>query len=104
MSTVFEIPLSPTAQKFNIDLLDVNYELRVVWNPASACWVLDIADTNSVPIACGIALVTGADLMGQLAYLGLGGGLLVATDASLQAVPTYDNIGSSSHLFFVPEA
>jgi hypothetical protein len=36
----------------------------------------------------------------QYQYLGFGVALLVATDGDLDAVPTYDNLGQQSHLYF----
>ena len=99
-TNVFEVPLSATAQTFDIKLLDISYHLRVVWNPATSCWVLDIADASNTPIISGLPMVTGCDLLGQLAYIGLGGSLLVMTDADGEAIPTYANLGTTGHLFF----
>jgi hypothetical protein len=52
-------------------------------------------------LVSGIPLVTGVDLLAPYAYLGFGGELLVATDGNTAAVPTYANLGTGSHLYFV---
>lgn len=99
---VFEIPLSPQAQKFNIQLGTVTYNLRLSWNDApTGGWVLDLLDVNDVPIICGIPLITGADLLEQYDYLNIGGSLEVQTDFDVNAVPTFQNLGIQSHLYFI---
>lgn len=103
----FEIPLTPQAQVFDIQLAAVTYRLRVVWNdsPLGGGWVADIADASEIPIAHGIPFVTGTDLLAQLRYLGIGGGLLVQTDSAPNAVPTFTNLGLQGHLYFItPDA
>lgn len=98
---VVEIPLQPTPQKLSVTLNSISYQLRVVWNAANQSWVMDISDTNGVPIALGLPLVTSSDLLEQLEYLGIGGKMLAQTDFNTSAVPTFDNLGSTSHLYFV---
>lgn len=99
--TPFEIPLQSTPQKLSIALGDTTYVLTITWNPPSQCWILSIADANNVPVAEGIALVTGADLLEQLDYLGFTGALIVETDHDIDALPTFENLGSTSHVYFV---
>lgn len=101
MSTTYEIPLTPQPQTFNIVLGAVQYALTLVWNTAAQAWLLDIADNTGVPLVNGIPLVTGADLLAQYAYLELGGALYVQTDSNADALPTYSNLGTDSHLYFV---
>lgn len=100
----FEIPLTPQPQTFTIALSGVDYRLTVQWrNAEQGGWVLDIADTSNNPIIEGIPLVTGVDLLEQYAYLGLGGVLWCQTTADPDAVPTFDNLGSGSHLYWFTE-
>lgn len=99
--TAFEVPLSPKAQSFAISLLGVTYNLTFTWNAPSQAWLVSIADVNNVPLVDSIPLVTGADLLAQYGYLGIGGKLIVQTDNDPAAVPTYANLGSTGHLFFV---
>lgn len=100
MST-YEIPLSGQAQSFQVVVLNVTYTFTLIWREAAAEWVLDIADVNGNPLVQGIPLVTGIDLLGQYGYLGLGYQLWVATDGDPDAVPTYANLGTLSHLYVV---
>jgi hypothetical protein len=96
----YEIPLTPTPQSFSIALGGVTYKMTVVW-VVGCGWVLNIADANGVSIVNGVPLVTGVDLLDQYAYLGFTGSLVVQTDHDADAVPTFDNLGLTSHLFFV---
>jgi hypothetical protein len=101
MTTYYEIPLSPTPQTFNISLAGVTYKCTVKWNWVSACWVIDIADATGTPMISGIPMVTGANLLEQYAYLGFGGSLVAQTDNAPDVVPTFDDLGSTGHLYWI---
>lgn len=99
---IYEIPLASKPEAFQIKLAGVTYKLNVVWRDAPrGGWFLDISDAGGNAIVAGVPLVTGADLLAQYAYLGIGGELWVQTDGDPAAVPTFDNLGSESHLYFV---
>ncbi len=99
---VWEIPLSPVAQRFAITLGGARLHVVVAWrNLGGAGWVLDLEDGEGVPLVSGLPLVTGSDLLAQHRHLGIPGGLFVQTDADPDAVPTYANLGRGSHLYFV---
>ncbi len=71
--------------------------MTVVWRDAPSMnggYVLDIADANGKPIVQGIPFVTGADLLAQYAYLGIGGQLIVQTDYDLHGRLLSDESGS----------
>lgn len=95
-----EIPLSPNPQTFSITLGNQGYQLTVVWRDPFG-WYLDIADSAGNPLVQSIPLVTGADLLAQYGYLGINGQLRVQTDNDPDAVPTFENLGKQSHLYFV---
>lgn len=99
----YEIPLIAANQSFRVTLIGVTYAMKVRWSAPSACWVLDIADTNDVPIITGIPIVTGADLLEPYKTLGIGGQLIAQTDYDTDAVPTFDNLGSLGRLYFVTD-
>jgi hypothetical protein len=102
MANIYEIPLTAQPQSFFITLGGIEYRLTLQWRETvGGGWFLDIADSTLNPIISGIPLVTGADLLGQYAYLGIPGKLGVATDGDPDAVPTFTNLGSQSHLYFV---
>ena len=94
------IPLTNVPQTFVINLAGVNYTLTSKWNDMAQSWYLDIADESQNPIACGIPFVTGADLLSQLEYLGIDGSLFVVTNGMPNAVPTLDDLGVNSNLYF----
>lgn len=101
MSTPFEIPTQPAPQKYTITLGGNDYRVTQRWCGPAACWVLDIADSSDVKIVCGVPMVTGGDLLEQFEYLGLGGALIAQTDHNTDAVPTFENLGSTGHLYYV---
>jgi hypothetical protein len=101
---VFLIPLTNTPQTLSIVLNGTTYNLRVVWNQAGLCWVVDIADGGNNPILQGAPLVTGDNLLVCFGYLGIGdnaGELIVQTTSDTDAVPTFANLGTDGNLFYV---
>lgn len=104
MPTFYEIPLDPRPQRFSIALAGTTYNLTVRYrNADEAGWTLDIADANKAAIVQGIPLVTGANLLAQYGHLGIGGRLWVQTTDDPDAVPTFDNLGDASKLYFVTD-
>lgn len=91
----FEIPLTNTPQTFNITLNNVEYAMTNKWNELSG-WVIDIDGYLH-----GIPLVAGCDLLEPFQYLNFGGSLFVYTDGDATAIPTIDNLGIDSKLYFV---
>ncbi len=99
---IFEIPLRPTPQTFRVQLAGVTYQFALRWLEAEGGgWVLDIVDANGGPLVFGVPLVTGANLLAQYRHLGFGGGLYVQTDHDPDVPPTFENLGVTSHLYFV---
>lgn len=103
--TTFTIPLSNDPQVFAISLAGIEYNLICRWNDApDGGWVLDIEDSiTNLPIAANIPLITGADCLAGLEYIGINGKLLVYTDGNPTAVPTFENLGVESNLYFQTE-
>lgn len=97
----YEIPLTPNPQRFSISLAGNQYGINLQWNRFSQAWVIDISDSNGSLLAAGIPLVTGVDLLQQYAYLEIGGSLFVQTDNDTLTMPTFDNMGITSHLYFI---
>lgn len=110
---IYEIPLSGAPQRFTMSLPygttgTVNdYVLTFSYRDApedmagGGGWVLDIADAYGEPLACGLPLVTGADLLAQFEYLNLGGHLIVESAGIPDATPTFNNLGSGSRVYWV---
>lgn len=101
MTTYYEIPLSPKPQTFNIPLVGVTYGFTTKWNIFNASWILDISDASGNAILSGIPLITGADLLAQYGYLAFGFKLVCQTDNDPDAVPTYENLGETGHLYAI---
>lgn len=102
MTTTFlEIPTQPSPESLRFLIGNVPYRATIKWNddPSAQCWVLDLYDDQQNLLAGGIMLVTGADLLGQLTYLGVGAQLFTQTDFDADAPPTFENLGSLGHLF-----
>lgn len=97
--TLSTIPLSNIPQSFSIPLGGSTYNLTVRWNEKQG-WILDIADANGLPMIGNIPLTTGRDLLEPHANFNFGGSLFVLTDGNTD-IPTLDNLGTSSNLYFV---
>lgn len=104
--TTFLIPLVNAPQSFEISLAGIAYLLTCKWNDSDeGGWVLDLADVDTgLPIVANIPLITGADCLSGLEYLGIDGQLIVFTDGDELAVPTLDNLGVESNLYFQTDA
>lgn len=102
----FVLPLLNIPQTFEISLAGVNYIITCRYNDAiDAGWVLDISDQiTNTSIVANIPLITGADLLDGLAYLGINGSMYVYTDGDDFAVPTVSNLGVESNVYFVTSA
>lgn len=96
------IPLNSQPQVFDITLAGVDYVMTVKWNDMGQSWIMDIADVNGVPIVGCIPLITGADLLVGLAYLGIGGQLFILTSQGKypDEVPGLDDLGVNSNIYF----
>lgn len=102
----FKIPLTPVIlQVFQIALAGSNYLMTVKWNDADeGGWIFDLvdADTNE-SIVAGSPLITGANCLSGLGYLGIDGFFVVFTDGNPDAVPTFENLGTESNLYFLTD-
>jgi hypothetical protein len=125
MATWYEMPLIAQAQTFSIQLAGVTYTMRLMFHEANAGisgapvgvdtleqnvvvdtnvldgWVLDISNSTGEPIAFGLPLIPGIDLLYQYQYLGIGGALMVIVDGNPDGVPDYSSLGDTSHLYFL---
>lgn len=98
---VSEIPLSPDNQQFAVALAGQSFQMAVTWR--AAFWCLDIMDSAGADLIKGIPLITGADLLAQYSFLGLGFSLYVACDDPANDNPTETDLGIKSHLYVVTE-
>ena len=102
MVDTFLIPFANTPQEFNITL--GNRDLTIVNKYCDALdgsWVIDIIDSiSNVPLIMCIPLVAGVNLLEQYDYIGLYAKLVVYTDGDASAIPTRDNLGVDSNVYY----
>lgn len=101
MATVYEIPTSPKPQTFSITLSGVQYQCALRWNVTAACWLFDLRDSSGALIIGSVPVIPGVNLLEQFDYLELGGTLVAQVDYDAAAVPTFDNLGSTGHLYWI---
>jgi hypothetical protein len=108
MATVAEIPTEagrPFIEKVTWNA--VAYTLHFAWNVPAQCWTLDIWDaSDTVPLLNGLAMTTGADLLGQFGYLPLASeAILIAMTTgpavSPDMVPNFEDLGIDGHIYIV---
>jgi hypothetical protein len=103
---MWEVPLTPRAQTMVLKMGDnAQYSLYFRFSRISKTWLMDVNDAADNGLVHSIPLVTGVDLFGQLRYLGIGGGvpmiaMTIAVGRSPDEIPTYENLGIDSHLYF----
>lgn len=100
---IFLMPLTNLPQSFDISLSGKDYKMVSKWNSADdAGWVLEFTDSNTNEVlATNIPLITGADCLSGLEYLGIGGNLFIYTDGGATTVPTLENLGVESNLYYL---
>ena len=98
---ISEIPLSPENQQFSISLAGQSVQMAVTWR--AVFWCLDVMDSSGADLIKGIPLITGADLLAQYRYLGLGFSLYVDCADPANDHPTETDLVIKSHLYAVTE-
>ena len=84
-----------------ISLNGIYYRIVIVWNDFSSNWNMDIADDAGNYLVRSVPLVAYTNLLEQFNYLGVGGKLATFTDNNSYDNPTFDNLGTTSHLYFI---
>lgn len=99
MSTIVEIPLLPRPQELFIDFGASLWGFRLRWIDIDVgFWLLDLLDQRGSALACGLPLVTGADILHGLGYLNFPGVLFIVTEGDPKSPPNAVNLGVTSHL------
>lgn len=99
MTTPSIIPLEAGAQSLSVPLGGTSYRMRIWWRESvTPCWMLDLSTDAGVSLVSGVPLLPGADLLAQHQHLGIAGALYVLADADI----TYDSLGVSTRLYFLP--
>lgn len=104
MATALEIPLAVgQPQTLAVSLVGTTYNLTIKWNTIDQLWVLDLYDSNNNLLVGGINMVPGQNLLSPYGYLEIGGQLIIQTDNDPNANPTFDSLGSTTHLYFLTD-
>lgn len=93
-----EIPCSPGGEAYFVQRTALggrDFVLSFRWNQREGRWVVDLADADGAPIAVGLCLVVGPDLLGLVVDERKPAGELVVLDTSgaLDADPGFDDLG-----------
>nr|DAN99551.1 MAG TPA: hypothetical protein [Caudoviricetes sp.] len=102
-TTLYEIPLNSYPESFSIEIQGQPFFLRTHWNEPMQRWVLDIGRSTEEWILTNIAMVAGVNLLEPFEHVGLGFGLVLASDEIPQDEATFDTLGTSTHLIVVTE-
>lgn len=99
---VFEFPLSPSAQQMTVPIGDQEFTFRFAWaDSPDGGWFMDISTVDGTPLARGLPLTAGENVLQQFDYLGIPGAIYVQTDADQFVEPTYDNFGLNGRVLLV---
>jgi hypothetical protein len=101
--SAFDLPVQPYPMIFGISVRDVSYGFRTQYRETpEGGWLMDLMDGNALPLARGIPLVSGLDLMYQFNHLNLGFAL-VTLCLDGRTTPTYESLGIEDRLVLVIE-
>lgn len=96
----FKMPLRNVPQRFGIHLLEQDYFMETSWNDMGQNWEISLFNESKEPVITDIPLVSGADLLRQHKHL-LPAIMVCYTQGDSNAVPTFENLGKDSNLYFV---
>jgi hypothetical protein len=101
---VFKIPLTNTPQKFDLTLSGKNLSIVLQYNSYMPNWTISLIDRQTqTPLVLQLPLITGANLLEQYGFLEIGGELHVFTDGDPDSIPTFQNLGVESNLYYLVE-
>lgn len=97
---VYEIPITASPQKTTVNLAGTDRVLTTAWCDPAQCWILSIDNVDGTNVIDGMPMVTGVDLLGQYAYLGIGGSIFVQSLSDPSRVPGYSTLATDGLVFF----
>jgi hypothetical protein len=106
MTAGFKVPLIVGSQTLKISIGGIKYSLAVTWRNdlgGQGGYVLDINDGLGNPIADGLAMNDQTNLLDDLEYLSIGGGVRMYVESSSGAVGPvpYSTLGGDFNLYWV---
>lgn len=92
---LYEIPLLDRNQKFFIKLNKVNYQLKLIYRNR---WYLDIYQANTEPVALGIPLVSGIDILSPFSHV-ISGSMYVQNLNEVES-QSFNDLGTNIKLYW----
>jgi hypothetical protein len=103
MSIYTTIPLTPSpSQRFAVTLDGVPVVMLINWNDSESSWSLHIEEATGAWALRGIRLAPGIDLLHGHGHPELGA--LFIYCASSDDEPTYESLGDTHKLYYLPRA
>ena len=100
----YEIPLTAGAQRFTVNLGGIQYRMTLTYrNAVGGGWFLDMERIDEADAIFGMPLLIGIDLLAQYEHKGFGH-LAAFMDAGATGEPSFDDMGSTIHLYWSPDA
>ncbi len=97
--SVYEIALAPTPMRFQLSLGGATWGFSTAYvDSENPHWSLSMFDGAGNPLACGLPMVAGANILHGLDYIGFPGVLFISTDGAPQESPNAATLGITSHL------
>ena len=103
MREIFEIPLRPRAEEFQIEVAGKEWTIRTHWNAALQRWTIDIGRSASDWLIRNLSLVAGHNLLSPFSHLSFGFGLWLQVDGDSEGEATEENLGTEGRLLAVIE-
>jgi hypothetical protein len=103
MAVVLPITVSSAHFSFVTELDSIGYTFEFRWNHRDSGWYLHLGDAEGTPLAQGIRVVLGTDMLGHFpGRLGFPPGVLTAVDTSGQSLEAaFDDLGSRVKLYYL---
>jgi hypothetical protein len=102
------LPITAQGAQFSVvtELDSVAYSFDFRWNHRDSGWYLTLGDAEGTPLAHGIRVVLGPDLLAMFpGREGFPAGVLVAVDSSGQELEAaQDDLGSRVKLYYLSPA
>ena len=100
---IYEIPLNPYAERFQIEIAGEPYYLQTHWNVPMQRWTLDIGRSETEWLVTNLAMVNGLNLLEPYEHLGFNFELRLWIDGDLEGEASYDGLGTAAKLLVVTE-
>ena len=96
--------LIPTSNKgttnFNVVLNNTPFNMRTYWQPIASMWYLDFLQSDTTPIAMGLALVPNINILRYSREITNTIGELRVVDLSGDGNAKEDSLGNTANLFY----